>query len=341
MSNNALRDAQRSVAEAIRIGGRQNAVAHPGASGAVFSQALWEQAIGELGMFERLLVKASWDLSARALRAARAGQCATSQQYFSEARTTLSGQGTPVRVALLCQSFYEAAHAYLDYRLGDEREACSRLVRAMEIDVELERAHGVTILYLHRVQLLHNRMRVDMRSGRVEVAVDLGARMVGHLQGFAPTMLELPPPCGDVLGDAPRATVEAMILQVAGDVAVALTGADADDGVAHIDSVQSMVGVGVAPLMVRVHLWACAKMAFLTRKQRDFVEYAERMLRDGRGEVGLLWDAVLVDVLAWCRNEPEAGESLRAALEELKVRPPAHPRLAEYAQHLARNASRV
>ncbi len=171
------------------------------------------RAVSVLPPAERAVVRRSWALTRAGLLAARRGELATARQALAESEQTelRFRPGSPGRA--FCRSARAAAAAYLLYRGGAFDGAAAPLTEANAADLELL-ARGVAVIHVHRTQLVHNLVRIEVRRRQVQVARVLAGRLLRHLHGQE---VALPPegPWAPSLVDAcPPELVAAMRLQV-------------------------------------------------------------------------------------------------------------------------------
>ncbi|MGH3775073.1 MAG: hypothetical protein ACRDRR_04945 [Pseudonocardiaceae bacterium] len=116
------------------------------------------------------------------LKAARQGSFSAARLDLNLARGYLREIDT-AEVRLVGASSYLAALAYLQYRQLKPAQARRLVERALAIDVRLENEFALGIMYGHRIQLVHNLVRVEARFGTVRGAIDLGVVLLEQLEG--------------------------------------------------------------------------------------------------------------------------------------------------------------
>lgn len=129
-----------------------------------------------------------------ALLAARRGKRAVADRGLTAAKSLLQlATSTGARRAAI--SFLSAQEAYFRYLDGDFRDAVTFLERAFCYDCMLEQGAGLPVLVMHRVQLLHNLMRIAHRRGLPQQALFLGCRSLDYLESCGGSALDrLPEP---------------------------------------------------------------------------------------------------------------------------------------------------
>lgn len=116
------------------------------------------------------------------LKAAREGRFPAARLDFNLARGCLRKIDT-AEVRLVGASSYLAALAYLQYRQLKPAQARRLVEQALTIDVRLENEFALGIVYAHRIQLVHNLVRVEARFGTTRGAIDLGVALLELLEG--------------------------------------------------------------------------------------------------------------------------------------------------------------
>jgi hypothetical protein len=237
------------------------------------------------------------------LFAARRGHLATAAQQFGEAREIIHSGRLSLESELICKSFQAAAEAYLDYRGSAFDHARSRVHEALAIDVVLVEEYGYEILHLHRVQLVHNLMRIDARCSRFENCIDLGCRLLNHLEGSSEILPGPGPWHSEQITSLPPEIVTAMFAQVTSEIALLLAGKDNQ-------SAQGLFAVAAdhaqleatenCHLYPRAHAWFGIKQAFLSSEIGTFLDRASQFFTDGRGDTPVLWYTTAVDLATLC-----------------------------------------
>ena len=243
------------------------------------------------------------------LRTARAGRTAEAEQFFAEAWKIIRCGKLSTEASLVCVSFQEAAEAYLDYREGAFERAEARIRQALTIDEVLEK-HGYRILHLHRVQLLHNLVRILAKRGHNAEAVILASHVLSYLEMGS----ETPPIRGTwghpLVAAVPSHLVASMFVQVTGEIALILAQSDTESNRGLFASVTPHAQLQATENCFRhprAHDWFQVKHAllydvgtFLTRVSDFFVA--------GRKSAPLLWYAAVIDLFGVCQqlDVPEA-----------------------------------
>jgi hypothetical protein len=199
----------------------------------------------------------------------------------------------------IVQSFQEAVQAYLDYKRGDFASAQSRIFRAMEIDGTLICEYGYDILELHRIQLGHNMMRVMVRCGDYRQAAQLCADLLAYLEG-EPDSWPFPSfGRGAHPLSLPEHLCAAMFTQISGELALMLAHLGTTEVADVFEPMENHAASKATEHCAhhpRVHHWLHAKRLWIRAEHRAYLEQIAGWLRDGPGEMPLLWRAAAADL---------------------------------------------
>jgi hypothetical protein len=165
----------------------------------------------------------------------------TRQAQFGAAKRTLAELGQAIELApsrptrLLAEAFAFAQEAYFLYAHGRHTEAIALLQQAFLNDLALEANPALRTLVMHRVQLLHNVMRVDIRRRSWRTAVRFGHALLSYLeQPGCGQLMRLPAPWDrmwpDTLAAFPAEFVAEMHGQIARDQIKAVSHLSTGDG---------------------------------------------------------------------------------------------------------------
>jgi hypothetical protein len=298
-----FKDLLHTTLECYRQGFRKPIQITLTASGEGFDHHLQAVINIRLPLKEQLLMRRCEQARRQGLLAARRGHIATADQLLGESRAILHSEKLSVESSLICKSFQAATEAYLDYRRGAFDQARARVHEALAIDVVLEEEYGYKILHLHRVQLVHNLMRIDARCARFEDAIDLGCRLLSYLEGSS-EILPVPGSWDSAkIASLPPEIVAAMFAQVTSEIALVLAGKDRrvarDLFLVAIRHAQ-LEATGNCHHYPRPHAWFQIKQSFVDNNVDIFLDRASQFLADGRGDTPLLWYAIAVDLVVWC-----------------------------------------
>lgn len=120
-------------------------------------------------------------VSHNALRAARSGIADVAVRDIRDASDMIAAAG-PTIARAVATSFLNAERAYVFYREDCFDEAAAALEEAFKCDLGLERSTAIQMFAMHRVQLIHNKMRIELRRHRPRVAAEFGSAVLGYLE---------------------------------------------------------------------------------------------------------------------------------------------------------------
>lgn len=275
----------------------------PEISGGSFNHKLQTFTENCLPLIDQLLIHRFGNARIRGFIAARRGDFMVAEQFFVAARALLQLDKLSPEGALLYKSFLEQAEAYLDYRRGDFDQARSRTFEALAIDMVLEEEYGYEVLFLHRIQLVHNLVRINARCMRLDSAIELACQILSYLEG-ALEVLPIPGLWGyeRVARQLPE-LVAAMFAQVTSEVALILAGKNPQ-------VVRNLFAVASTNLELqtnsnccchpRAYAWLLVKQAFTNKDIALFLERASQLLSEGRADTPLLWYTTVIDLIALC-----------------------------------------
>jgi hypothetical protein len=249
-----------------------------------------------------VMVAARWRI--HGLRAARQGAYGRARVFFGRARRVVAdGRTASGECVVLCESFQLASEAYLDYRLKTFGRARDRLRQALEMDAYLECGEGYALLHLHRVQLLHNIVRIAAKQGRKQEALHLAFQLLGYLEGRhqvlpgagswdARAISNFPTDLLRTLFDQIVAEI-ALVVAATPDIQVMFASAAAD----HLDCREGS-GCFLYPV---AHAWFDLTHLFIEDRGL-FLTGCRNFLENSYPKTPLLWSAVVVDLVTVCKH---------------------------------------
>jgi hypothetical protein len=237
-----------------------------------------------------------------ALQATRRGEYALADSLLAEARKCMQAPELSPQARLFLQSAQEAANAYLDYRREDFESGIARIYRSLFIDEMLEVNYGYVYLFMHRIRLLLNLLRLKRRQNEEAEVLRMGFTLADYLEQKLPS---LPFPTSWDAGQLNYLSLEQktfffeqamaeIILLVAGRVDVP------EDFVysltEHTSPKQSMHG----QLSLRSHSWLQARLALQAEDHVRFLELVHPLISAGSGDFIWLWYGTVVDLVILC-----------------------------------------
>lgn len=271
----------------------------PGEIGVGFDHELEKVISTRLHLEEQLLMRVSSAARSRALSEARSDHLRIARQALDESLGVLALPTLSDEAKLIIKSFHEAVEAYLEYKHKRYDTARRRVFDALEHDGVLVTRYGYKILELHRIQLAHNLMRIQVREGQLERAGRFCSDLLHYIEG---DIARWPIPeftCATRPADLPVHLRGAMFIQIVGEVALLLTGRPTSEAVrifAPLIPLAEAKPSAHGCYHERAREWLRAKRAFISGSTETFLDRVTALLRDGPGEIPLLWRAAVTDL---------------------------------------------
>jgi hypothetical protein len=284
-----------------------------------FNIALYQRLEQRLSLSEQLLLRRALGDRDAGLYAARHDRFAIAAQLFREARQALLSPILSAEAKLMHQSLLYQSETYLDYRQSQFDRVREKIAAAIAIDIQLEDQYGYGILHLHRIQLLHNLVRLEMRCQDRHRALGLAGELLAYLTGIQETL-----PIGQAWSHArvqaqPLELVELMLAQIVGEIAFMLAVDDhncPDDLPAAITA--TIADPRIATIGLTCHHWLQLKQAFLHQDYQRFLTQSSRFL--ALKSIPILWYAVIVDLLRLCQQwDSPMARCLKATIVQTEV----------------------
>jgi len=133
-------------------------------------------------------LKVIWDLSIEGLGHTRENDLERARECFDNARVWQRPEILCREAQLLAASVNNAAEAYLMYRLDRFDDAQAMVACALDADEELEREYGYELLIGHRIQLVHNTIRIQLRRQCFGRAYELLGAAIAFMEGYGKTI---------------------------------------------------------------------------------------------------------------------------------------------------------
>jgi len=259
-----------------------------------FNELLAHQAAARLADQHAVLARIT-AAGGQALLAARAGRTVQAWDHIHHARALLGSAGLRPETHRLAHTLICAQHAYLCYRSDDDAQAQILLAAACRDDVALESLPGYGFLQIHRIQLLHNVMRIHRTRGRMRPALQLGHALLSYLEHPSPPILAALPepwngPWHGSFPDTPQALVAALHGQIAAEM-VALATAATDPRC--LAAALRALPAGPPSQAAR---WAAFQLARLAGGLQDMMAAALPLLRQGPVPSRPLWHAAATGI---------------------------------------------
>jgi len=257
--------------------------------------------LGWVPLRARLELRALCSVCDEALVAARKDRLADSLRYCQQAQEALlllEEKSWPA--FLLGNSKFEAAAAYLDFRNDDLEQVYRRLDRAMDADLELEKA-GLPIMQLHRIQQGHNMARMSFRLGQRGDAIKLAGALMAYIEGRADGLPYHHSWRSRGLKAVPRYLLRSMLHQISGEtIGSIVAGSVLNDEWRLLVSAACLcsgLGGAVSP-QLQLALWSQSDR--LRGDQVGYLQQLERFFELGIDSCQSLWHAMLVELVDFC-----------------------------------------
>ncbi|MEH2361810.1 hypothetical protein [Nostoc sp.] len=237
------------------------------------------------------------------LNAVRQGDFIEAERAFLQARIPLETDKLSAEGSLFYKSLLEQSQSYLDYCRGDFDQARERVLEAIKNDVILEEEYGYEILFLHRIHLVHNLVRIDARSMYFKDAIELACNILNYLQG-ASDNLPIPVSWGSerVTRQSPE-NIATMFAAITSEIAIILAGQKrqmAHDLFVIISNGIQLETNNKSYCYPSEFSWLLVKQAFMNSDFTTFLKLASDFLALGRATTPLLWYATIIDLLSVC-----------------------------------------
>lgn len=241
------------------------------------------------------------------LAAARENKFIVAEHFLGESQGYIGTKTLSTEASLICQSFQEAAQAYLDYRQHNFEDAQKHILKALDVDILLEQNHGYDqqVIHAHRLEMIINLTKIHFRAMNFEQAIDLAGCTLGYITGIVPVLPfsgEWSPELVELL---PPELAKAHLQTITREIALTLAGKDRQ--VSH-----QLFKLAVRYLRSRNHsnchyqseikAWFLVKEAFIDNNVPEFLELASQFLAGEGANTPLLWYATVIDLVAMCEE---------------------------------------
>jgi hypothetical protein len=259
--------------------------------------------IGWLPVDQRLRLHKLHLVHARGLFATRDGRLNEAVWHFARAREHLELLRGGERLGwLLGASTYEAGAAYLDFRQGDAATARERLDRAMDSDLELERA-GLPVMVMHRVQQGHNLARMEVRLGRREASLRLAGALLAYMERRVVTLPYHREWGRRSLQAVPRSLIRAMIHQVIAETAAFIVTGDAPAAEwCRLIDASWLCPQPESAVSPQVQFALRAQRARIAGDAEGYLRTLRELFRLSIRNSHVLWYAILIELVDFCRE---------------------------------------
>lgn len=251
---------------------------------------------------EKLLMHGFSNARNRGLLAARRGELTAAAYYFEIAQTPLHKKELPYASALLFESFLEQAKSYWFCRLGEFEQARLSINKSLENDIALEQHSSAIDLTLHRIQLVHNLVRLEAYCGNIDYAVELACQILRYLSGTGESIAAMGDWGYKRVKNQPRNDVSAMFVQVTGELAIILAGKTRQSKILQLN-ILSQISIPDSECCHKMSAkWLLLQEQLLDNNTENFFCQLSDFLQDCKVESALLSSAALIDLVIICEE---------------------------------------
>ncbi|BAZ52078.1 hypothetical protein NIES4103_47370 [Nostoc sp. NIES-4103] len=309
-----------------------------------FSQNLVEQKLqtliqSRLSLTDKQIITKFAYARIQGLNSTRQGDLIEAERAFKQARIPLERNELSAEGILLYNSLLEQSQSYLDYCRGNFDQARERILEAIRNDVILQEEYGYEILFLHRIHLVHNLVRIEARKMHFKDAIKLACNILNYLQG-ASDNLPIPVSWGSeaVTRQAPE-YIAVLFAAIISEIAIILSGQKrqiAHDLFMIISHDLQLENNHKSHCYPSAYSWLFVKQAFINSDLTNFLKLASDFLALGRADIPLLWYATIIDLLSVC-DELTVPES-KLIREEIEKQAMTWKNLPQKFSHLLNEA---
>jgi hypothetical protein len=251
---------------------------------------------------EKLLMHGFSNARNRGLLAARRGELKAAAYYFEIAQTPLYKKELSYASALLFESFLEQARSYLLCKSGEFEQAQISINKSISNDIALEQHSSAMDLTLHRIQLIHNLVRLEAYCGNIDYAVELACQILRYLSGTSESIAVMGDWGYQRVKNQPHDDVSAMFVQVAGELAIILAGKTRQSKKIQLN-ILSQISVSDSECCHRTAAkWLLLQQQLADNNTKDFFCQLSDFLWDCKAESALLSSSALIDLVILCEE---------------------------------------
>lgn len=281
-----------------RMGKDRKIIPSSVASGTLFDEYLQKKLQSRLSIPEQDFIKLISNQSFRGLVFARRGFLDESVAYMNMTARQLQEASVNDETLLLCRSFFETAAAYVDCKCERWDRSAKRLLLALKIDKILEQECEYSVLHLHRIQLVHNFIRLYSRY-RQEDAINLANAVVEYLTGNRQTLPIIGQWNSSKLVSQYPEFIHAWLCEIIGEVGLLLAGQKLKNAKTLFNQFQSWRLLVCEYESERLYQWCQIKHYFLDSNIDNFIDLSSQFLVEGRDATSLtiLWYITVLDIM--------------------------------------------
>jgi tetratricopeptide (TPR) repeat protein len=239
----------------------------------------------------------------KGLVAARQDRLVDALGHYERAKELLDLLENDTKLAwLLGVSTYQAGVAYLDFRRDRVEPARERLERAMDADLELEQV-GLPVMQMHRIQQGHNLARMYVRLRQREPAIRLAGLLLAYMERRIDELPYHHNWRSKSLQALPRSLLQAMIHQIIGETAgFIVTDHTPEEEWRSLIEASLLCREPETAVFPQVQYALRAEHGRIVNDLESYLHNLERFFRFGIRHCHLLWYAVMVGLVGFCRE---------------------------------------
>lgn len=267
-----------------------------------FNRLLRHSLLNHLKLRDRLEFRKIFDASLRGLVLAREDRLTDAAETFQEGRHRLACATCSEPARNFSISMLAAAEAYLLFRLRAFDKALELVHESMDADLKLEDELGLHYLQLHRVQSIHNVVRIDWRRGRSHDAFALAGEILAYLEAAESLQLSVHRDWSSrKLRTAPIRLRRSMLIQVVNEVALQLVECQGLDSWTPFYESTRATSRDSMSLHPRVGQWLHLRNEFCRGNLDEYFRLLPDFLYAGPQDISALWFLSLADIVCLCR----------------------------------------
>jgi hypothetical protein len=257
---------------------------------------------GDLSTREIMVIHEFSKSRDRGLLATRRGDLEAAEYHFMIARTPLNKRELTEVSFLLYESFLEQAESFLFCRQSKFDKANISINKSLSNDSELECKYPHLDLTLHRIQLVHNLVRLEVYKGNRNNAVALAAQILAYLAGMSSSLPIIGRWGYQRIEKLPPGKVNAMYVQVANEIAIILAGESRQCKGELLSLLNNISISGNKDYHQIVTEWLVIQRSFACSNTLEFLLQASYFLVNIRLSSVFFISATLIDLVTLCEE---------------------------------------
>lgn len=252
----------------------------------------------QLPLTDQLIFPRLNKIRVQGINAARQGNFMVAEKCLNFVRLRLLIDRLSDQGSLISESLLKAAESYLDYKHDHFDKARKKTFEALTIYLNIEEDFGYEIIFLRRLQLVCNLIRLEGRAMNYKRAIELACHLLNYLQGNS-EVISIPGSWGyeRVARQSPKiiSTTYALIV---GEIAEILVGKphQLEKELFEIISAELKLHNNVSYHCHQgAYLWLLIKQVFVNENIPQFEKMTFSWLSEGRRDTPLLWYATVID----------------------------------------------